>query len=178
MGSTSLDAESLFGSELCHSEPEALPGASVTAQDGESLMGSELCHSEPEALPGASVTARKPRILVLLHDLSRTGAPRCGLDTFDAMRDDFEVRVVAPVGGPLVEDCRALWPLVILSEIMPHGRIWRRAYCSLQWRQWLRELHRWAPDLIYMNSVMALPVARMVPLPDAPLLLPVRELHG
>src|SRR5271157_3232827 len=140
LGSTSLDTESHLGSELCHSGPEALPGRAVTAQDGESLMGSELCHSGPEALAGASVTARKPRILLLLHDLSRTGAPRSGLDTFDAMRDDFDVRVIAPIGGPLEEDCRALGPLDILAEIMPHGRIWQRAYRHPQWRRWLREL--------------------------------------
>src|SRR5271157_5988137 len=147
--------------------------------DAECHLGSELSHSGPEALPGPSVTARKPKVLLLLHDLSRTGAPRCGLDTFDAMRDDFEVRVIAPVGGPLVEDCRALWPLDILSEIMmQHGRIWQRAYGRLQWRRWLRELHRWVPDLIYINSVVALPIARMVPLPDVPVLLQVRELHG
>ena len=52
-----------------------------------------------------------------------------------------------------------LWPLDILSEIMPHGRIWQRAYGRLQWRRWLGEFHRWAPDLIYINSVVALPIA-------------------
>ncbi len=146
--------------------------------DAESHLGSELCHSGPETLPGAADTARKPKVLLLLHDLSRTGAPRSGLAKFDAMRAEFDVRVIAPVGGPLEEDCRALWPLDILSEIMPHGRIWQRAYGRLQWRRWLREFHRWAPDLIYINSVVALPIARMVPLPDVPVILQVCELQG
>jgi len=43
--------------------------------DTESPLGSELSHSGPEALPGPAVTARKTRVLLLLHELSRTGAP-------------------------------------------------------------------------------------------------------
>ena len=41
-----------------------------------------------------------------------------------------------------------------------------------------RRVHRWVPDLIYINSVVALPIARMVPLPDVPVILQVCELQG
>ena len=79
--------------------------------DTESLLGSELSHSGPEALPGPAVTARKTRVLLLLRELSRTGAPRVALDALDAMRDEVEVRTIAPLDGPLAEDCRAIRPL-------------------------------------------------------------------
>src|SRR5271157_3686414 len=145
--------------------------------DAESLLGSELGQSGPEALPGAAVTARKTKVLLLLHELSRTGAPRIALDALVAMRDEVEVRTIAPVGGPLAEDCRAIGPLSIISQWLP-GNVWQRAYGRFERRRWFREFHRWAPDLIYINSVAALPIARWAPLPEVPAILHVHELHS
>ena len=121
---------------------------------------------------------RRKKVLLLLHELSRTGAPRSVLDGFEAMRDEFEVRMIVPHAGPLKDDCQGIGPLSILDGILPHGRIWQRVYGRVQWRRWVRELHRWAPDLIYINSVASLPIARIVPLPEAPAILHVRELHS
>src|SRR5271157_267656 len=144
--------------------------------DAESLLGSELGQSGPEALPGAAVTARKTKVLLLLHELSRTGAPRIALDALVAMRDEVEVRTIAPVGGPLAEDCRAIGPLSIISQWLP-GNVWQRAYGRFERGRWFRGLRRWAPDLIYINSVAALSITQWVPLPDVPTILHVHELH-
>jgi len=144
--------------------------------DTESLLGSELSHSGPEALPGPAVTARKTRVLLLLHELSRTGAPRIALDALDAMRDEVEVRTISPLDGPLAEDCRAIGPLCIIPQWLP-GHFWQRAYGRFERGLWIRGLRRWAPDLIYINSVAALPIAHWVPLPDVPTILHVHELH-
>ena len=67
--------------------------------------------------------------------------------------------MIVPHAGPLEDDCRGIGPLSILDKILPQGRIWQRAYGRVQWRRWVRELHRWAPDLIYINSVASLPIA-------------------
>ncbi|MGO9153978.1 glycosyltransferase family 4 protein [Mycobacterium sp.] len=144
--------------------------------DTESLLGSELSHSGPETLPGPAVTARKTRVILLLHELSRTGAPRVALDALDAMRDEVEVRTIALLDGPLAEDCRAIGPLFIIPE-WPPGRIWQRAYGRFEKGRWFCGLRRWAPDLIYINSVAALPITQWVPLPDVPTILHVHELH-
>lgn len=72
---------------------------------------------------------RKTRVLLLLHELSRTGAPRSAIDGFDAMRDEFEVRTIVPAPGPLAAECRALGPLDILSVIKEQGII------PNEWRQ-------------------------------------------
>ena len=80
------------------------------------------------------------------------------------------------VDGPLAEDCRAIGPLCIIPQWLP-GRIWQRAYGRFERGRWIRGLRRWAPDLIYINSVAALPIAQWVPLPDVPTILHVHELH-
>jgi glycosyltransferase involved in cell wall biosynthesis len=86
--------------------------------------------------------------------------------------------MIVPHAGPLEQDCRGIGPLTILDEILPRGRIWQRAYRRVQWRHWVRDLHRWAPHLIYINSVASLPIARTVPLPEVPAIVHVRELHS
>ncbi len=145
--------------------------------DTESLLGSELSHLGPETLPGPAVTARKTRVLLLLHELSRTGAPRVALDALDAMRDEVEVRTIALLDGPLAEDCRAIGPLCIINPQWLPGRIWQKAYGRFEKGRWFRGLRRWAPHLIYINSVAALPITQWVPLPDVPTILHVHELH-
>ncbi len=140
-------------------------------------MGSELGQLWLEAPTGAENMAQKTKVLLLLHDLSRTGAPRSVINVLDAMRDEVEVRTIAPVGGPLEDDCRAIGPLSIISQWLP-GNVWQRAYGRFERRGWFREFHRWAPDLIYINSVAALPIARWVPLPEVPAILHVHELHS
>jgi glycosyltransferase involved in cell wall biosynthesis len=44
--------------------------------------------------------------------------------------------------------------------------------------RWIRDLRCWAPDLIYVNSVAALPILQMVSLPDVPSIVHVHELRS
>jgi glycosyltransferase involved in cell wall biosynthesis len=122
--------------------------------------------------------SQRTRVLLLLHGLSRTGAPRVALDALEAMNREVDAFVIAADGGPLEEDFGKIGPLHILAEKWPKGRIWQRLPRRFEWGRWVRSIHRWAPDVIYVNSVAALPILKMVPLPEAPVLLHVHELHS
>ena len=121
---------------------------------------------------------RKTRVLLLLHELSRTGAPRSALDAFNAMRDEFDVRTISPVSGLLRDEFRALGSIDILSEIAQQGQDAGKRDDPDQWTRWVWEIHEWAPDLIYINTIIAMPFVRRLPLPEVPALLHVRELHS
>jgi len=45
-------------------------------------------------------------------------------------------------------------------------------------KRWLRAIHRWSPDLIYVNSVGSLPIGSALQLPAAPAILHVREMSS
>lgn len=121
------------------------------------------------------------KVLMLLHDLSRTGAPKVALDAMQSLADRVDVRFVASEQGPLAQRCRSLGPLLLPLLPTPRGRFksriesWRR---RIAWRS----VTAWGPDLIYANSVMALPLAdwleRVMGLPRAPMLLHVHELDS
>jgi glycosyltransferase involved in cell wall biosynthesis len=121
---------------------------------------------------------RKTKVLLLLHELSRSGAPKSGLEVFEAMRDSTEVRIISLLGGPLEETASRLGPLKVLE----HGwklRGWRWHYHHrFHDKKWLREINRWSPDLIYVNGVGSLPIASAVPLPGVPVILHVREMRS
>lgn len=124
---------------------------------------------------------RRLKVLMILHDLSRTGAPKVALDAVKAMDDRIDVRFVAPEEGPLAARCRTLGPLLLPFAPLPRGRVRFRLE---QWRRdgLRRDVLGWQPDLIYVNSVMALPIAQRLQsngwLPPAPMLLHVHELDS
>ena len=115
------------------------------------------------------------RIVVLIHELSLTGAPRLTLDTLEAVAGSSSVRIVSSDGGPLVESARHLGPTVVLQR--PHvvgalaGPI--RRFRAVEQAVHLR---RWKPDLVYVSTVWALPLVRMLRLADVPIVLHVHEL--
>lgn len=121
---------------------------------------------------------RRMRVLLLQHELSRTGAPRIGIDVFDSMRGDVEARTIALCGGPMEEDCRAIGPLNIIWRGRPMSQIVWRVFDRYERIRWIRDLHRWAPELIYVNSVAALLILQMVSLPDVPAIVHVHELRN
>lgn len=128
---------------------------------------------------------RKPRILLLLHELSNTGAPHVALQTFGWIGDRAEVRLVSLDGGPCQSEAEKLGPLQILLE-PSRSRILHRAFATLPRGAALRlagkaitlsgSLARWKPDIIYVNSLVALNAARYFRLPKVPVLLHVHEL--
>ena len=122
------------------------------------------------------------KVLMLLHDLSRTGAPKVALDLVEALGDRVEVRFAAEEPGPLADRCRTLGPLLTPLTQLPRGRLAWRLESRRRKNEWAELVRNWRPDLIYANSVMSLPLAdrleRAVGVPTAPLLLHVHELDS
>ena len=121
-----------------------------------------------------SAAGRRPRVAVLLHELARTGAPRVALDVVAASGDQVDWRVVAPKPGPLLGDARAACRTDVLRT--PRGLLGRPVVRGPVVRAGLR---RWRPDVLYVNSVAALPyLDQLGPMPGVPVLLHVHELDA
>lgn len=128
------------------------------------------------------------RIIVLLHELSLTGAPRLTLDLLEAIRPDASVRIVTRDGGPLVDSARRLGPTVVLRQaglaralprrlatervVQVLGEGWSRIRAIEQGAR----IRTWKPDLVYVSSVAALPLVPMLRLADIPVVLHAHEL--
>ena len=129
---------------------------------------------------------RKVRVLLLIHELSPTGAPKVALSAFERFGDTVELRTLAYLGGPLRSRFAAMGPVQTLVSqgwpgmSAPLGSLARfaghRALSLAKGRLWAGPLRRWQPDVIYINSVAALLAARRLALPPAPTLLHVHEL--
>ena len=116
----------------------------------------------------------QPRVLLVMHELSRTGAPMVALRLFEALAEDLDIRVVARSGGPLEASFRRTFSMTVLRPTIPGaaaiGRL-RAATFGLFERSW-------RPDLVYVNTVAALPTwtrLAAVRRHEAPLILHVHE---
>ena len=56
------------------------------------------------------------RIVVVVQELSLTGAPRLTLDILESVQREASVRVVSWEGGPLIDAARRLGPTVVLRR--------------------------------------------------------------
>ena len=131
---------------------------------------------------------RKIKVLLLLHDLSPTGAPKLVVSAFERFRDAVELRTITYHGGPLRERARRLGPVQTLVSFQwpgmpptPRGLLLFLGHRSLsvgKARLWSREVARWKPDMVYVNSVAGLLAAKRLRLPPAPVLLHVHELDS
>jgi len=129
---------------------------------------------------------RKIRVLLLIHELSPTGAPKVALSAFERFTDAVELRTLAYLGGPLEARFKALGPTQTLVSYGWPGMsaplsslalfAGHRALSLAKGRVWAGPLRRWQPDVIYINSVAALLAVRRLALPPAPVLLHVHEL--
>ena len=129
---------------------------------------------------------RKIRVLLLIHELSPTGAPKVALSAFERFTDAVELRTLTYLGGPLGSRFAALGPVQTLVSYgwpgmsAPLSSLARfaghRALSLAKGCVWAGPLRRWQPDLIYINSVAALLAVRRLALPPAPTLLHVHEL--
>ena len=128
----------------------------------------------------------KIRVLLLMHELSPTGAPKVALSAFERFTSDIELCTLSYLGGPLEERFRAIGSVrVLVSRGWPGMSAPLGALLSFAWHRllsqgkalwWTWPLRRWKPDIIYINSVAGLLVARRLRLPAAPVLLHVHEL--
>ena len=128
------------------------------------------------------------RILVVLHELTHTGAPRLTLDTLDAISKQASVRIVAVEGGSLVGEARRLGPTVVLrradfTRILPRrlatGRVVELLASVASRMRSAREaatLRRWKPQLAYVSSATALSHFARLRVTDVPVVLQVHEL--
>lgn len=128
------------------------------------------------------------RIVAVLHETSLTGAPRLTLDALDAIRQEASVRIVSWEGGPLTDAARHIGPTVVLRETHL-ARALPRALATvhvlgalagggarLRAAEQAARLRCWKPDLVYVSSVLALPLVRMLRLERVPVVLHVHEL--
>lgn len=130
----------------------------------------------------------KLRVLLLLHEMSPTGAPKVALSAFERFGDAVDLRTLAYLGGPLGSRFRALGPVqTLVSQSFPGMSAplpalarfaWHRTLSVAKARAWAGPLRRWKPDVVYVNSVAGLLVARRLALPPAPVLLHVHELDS
>ena len=131
---------------------------------------------------------RKIKVLLLLHDLSPTGAPKLAVTAFERFRDQVELRTISYHGGPLRDRVRALGPVQTLVSFRwpggmptPRGLLLFLGHRSLSVGKahlWSQEIRRWKPDVVYVNSVAGLLAAKRLRLPPAPVLLHVHELDS
>jgi glycosyltransferase involved in cell wall biosynthesis len=128
------------------------------------------------------------RIVVLLHELSLSGAPRLTLDILDGLTPGRSFRIIAREGGPMVAAARRLGPTAVLRQtgfvrLMPRRLATERVVQVLAgagsrvraFRQ-AAALRIWKPQLVYVSSVAALPLVPMLRLRGVPVVLHVHEL--
>ena len=130
----------------------------------------------------------KIKVLLLLHDLSPTGAPKLAVTAFERFGDQVELRTISYHGGPLRDRVRRLGPVQTLVSYqwpggMPSPRalllfLGHRSLSVGKARVWSREVRRWKPDVVYVNSVAGLLAAKRLRLPPVPVLLHVHELDS
>lgn len=131
---------------------------------------------------------RKIKVLLLLHDLSPTGAPKVAITAFEHFGDKVEVRTITYHGGLLRDRVRQLGPVQTLVSYqwpggMPSPRalllfLGHRSLSVGKARAWSAAIRRWKPDVVYVNSVAGLLAAKRLSLPPAPVLLHVHELDS
>lgn len=130
----------------------------------------------------------KIKVLLLLHDLSPTGAPKLAVSAFERFGDQVELRTISYHGGPLRDRVRRLGPVqTLVSYQWPGGTpspralllfLGHRSLSVGKARVWSQEIARWKPDVVYVNSVAGLLAAKRLHLPPAPVLLHVHELDS
>jgi len=131
---------------------------------------------------------RKIKVLLLLHDLSPTGAPKVAITAFEHFGDQVEVRTVTYHGGSLAERARRLGRVQTLVSYQWPGMpaapralllfLGHRFWSLGKARIWSEDIRRWKPDVVYVNSVAGLLAAKRLRLPPVPLLLHVHELDS
>ena len=128
------------------------------------------------------MSPRKPKILLLLHEMTRNGASKVMLDGFRLLQEDYEVMIVSAKGGPLEPQFATLGATAVLTRDeldMPVAQRVRAALAArLQRARIGRRVKAFGPDMIYINTIAALPLVNFVRLPPAPVLLHIHELDS
>lgn len=122
------------------------------------------------------------RVVALMHSLSLTGAPRILLHSLSALGADLSIRSVALEGGPLMSRAKAIGPLTLIASAPPGrspAQLAARASVRLRSILLAARLRAWQPNLVYVNTVAALPLLERLRLPESSgRLLHVHELES
>jgi glycosyltransferase involved in cell wall biosynthesis len=113
------------------------------------------------------------RVLLLTHELSRTGAPRLALQIFSGLGSQIDLHTVSLEDGPLRADFGSLGRTSILGYGLSRGY---RA--PVGWlKAWLVRISvkLWRPGVIYVNTVLALPRVDTIKTNAAVVILHVHE---
>lgn len=93
-------------------------------------------------------------ILFVVHNLSYTGAPLIGIAIAKLLRQQgFSLKLVSIGPGPYLETAQADFPDISIVDCQSKADTER----------FLRLFMAFQPDLVYINSIAALPIARFLP---------------
>lgn len=133
---------------------------------------------------------RRTRLLLVMHEMSLSGAPRLALSSFRRLHDETDIHIVSEHGGPLEANFRALGhttvlrqgPLATISQRIAGSQTGVTAIEGLTGRIRSRFVlmrpRKWRPDVVYVSSVAALPILARMPWVrrlNAPTILHVHE---
>ncbi len=131
----------------------------------------------------ANLTGNKPlKVLLLLHELSRTGAPKIAIESMKLLNGQVSTLAIAYQMGEMASDVASFAPLYYAPQPPAPAtgnrlaRLRHRLKQKQQKQWWQDTIAAFAPDVIYANSVASLPIASLIDLPDVPVLLHVHEL--
>ncbi len=122
--------------------------------------------------------ARLP-VLLVVHELSRTGAPIAAMRTFRALADRVEATVLSPTDGPLRGEFEQFATVRVAPRwVVPDSRV--RSVRRRVQEAWPDPVRRSLPGLsvrvVVVNSAAALPYLEELRLPAVPRILAVHEL--
>lgn len=118
------------------------------------------------------------RILLVLHTLEHGGAPKFALDIMEKLGPDVTLRTLALRDGPLASRARSMGRLDIIDRLVDEYSRLNRIVSPPLRRALEASLSGWQPDVVYVNSVASIPVAKFLRFPRAPVVLHVHELDS
>ena len=120
----------------------------------------------------------KMRVLLILHELSLTGAPKVAIELFRELTAKVEVHVLTLEDGPLREQACMLGAVTNIQDLY-YDHSLRGSIARKQKRYRLESLlKQWKPDVIYVNSVAGLRALQVTSYSTTPVLLHVHEMEA
>lgn len=125
----------------------------------------------------------QPRVLLVTHELTFTGAPRLALEALKALGSRIDLRVISYAGGGLEGEFRQLGNVDILAAASTQSDSFTRSSIAKAAARLRAPLvgflqSRWNPDVIFVNSVAAITLVPRLRLGDISTLIYVHELDA
>lgn len=123
-------------------------------------------------------------MLLVMHELTRSGAPLLALRIFDALESATELRTITREGGPLEAEFARLGRLTVLTSyprFLPLGAGPRERSFAAKGYRYARApidgalARRWSPDVVYANTAWSLPILARLGRFPAPVLAHIHE---